>query len=155
MVCCVSTISNMLYFVGDNETGGSIQKSRNTSRDPATVSKLYPNVNFDASIRYNELDFLIKLLCIEHKYKVEHIFPSVFTDGSMVSDFLGPVKFPIILSISNKAPQGISPMNNVIGLYRNNIIDGEHTHNRILNEENFHLACEVMSYSTRCVKDSH
>jgi hypothetical protein len=68
MVCGVSTISNLLYFLGDNETGEAIQKLRNISLTPTLASKLYPNVKFDRSIRYNELDMLIKVLCTEHKY---------------------------------------------------------------------------------------
>ena len=77
----------------------------------------------------------------ECKYKVRHLYLGVFTDISMVVEFLGAIKLPMILSISNKGPKGFSKMNHVIGLYRNNIIDGEYTHNRILNEENLHLAC--------------
>ena len=141
MVCCVSSISNTLYFVGDSEAGESIKKLRHISRDPTTLSQIYPNVNLSSSIRYNELDYLIQILITGHKYKVQNLFPGVFTDISMVVEFLGAIQLPMILSISNKGPNGFSKMNHVIGIYRNNIIDGEYTHNRILNEENLHLAC--------------
>ena len=33
MVCCISSISNTLYFVGDSEAGESIKKLRHISRD--------------------------------------------------------------------------------------------------------------------------
>ena len=155
MVCCVSSISNTLYFVGDSEAGESIKKLRHISRDPTTLSQIYPNVNLSSSIRYNELDYLIQILITEHKYKVQNLYPGVFTDISMVVEFLGAIQLPMILSISNKGPNGFSKMNHVIGLYRNNIIDGEYTHNRILNEENLHLACGEMSISTGYVKDTY
>ena len=102
-----------------------------------------------------KVDCLIQVLTTEHKYKVQHLYPGVLTDISMVVEFLGAIKLPMILSISNKGPQGFSKMNHVIGIYRNNIIDGEYTHNRILNEENLHLACGEMSNSTGCAKDSY
>jgi hypothetical protein len=125
MVCYVSSISNTLYFVGDSEAGESIQNLRNISRDPTRLSQKYPNVNFPSSICYNELDFLIQGLSTEHKYKVQHLYLGVSTDITMAVEFLDAIKFPIISSISDKGPQGFSIMNHVIGLYRNNIIDGE------------------------------
>ena len=96
MVDCVSSISNTLYFIGDSKAGESIKNLQNISRDPTTLSQIYPNGNFPSTIRYNELDYLIQILITEHKYKVQNLYPGVFTDISMVVEFLGAIKLPMI-----------------------------------------------------------
>jgi hypothetical protein len=42
--------------------------------------------------------------------------------------------------MSSKTPNGFSVINHVIGVYHQNITDGDHTQNQIFNQENLHLA---------------
>ena len=55
MDCCVSSLSNTLYFLGDSEAGETMKKLRYMLRNATSLSQKCPNASFSSSILYTKI----------------------------------------------------------------------------------------------------
>ena len=139
--CCLPSPSNTLHFLGNSEAVEIIKKMRSITRNVTTLSQQFPDVKFSSGKWDTEKNLLMKLLQYVSSYQIKPIYPGAVTKITQLIEVCGYINFLMIMLISCKTISGLSKMNHVIGVYHNNIIDGESTNNRIIIIANLDLAC--------------